>query len=193
MADIDHNTIQGILSGDENCYRQLFDEYYPMLTVFAKKYLGDLDTAREIVQDFFVGLYESRHQIEKIDSLKSYLFKSVKNRCLNYIKLNKIHQEHHEKIRSLMNEDEDDFTNRIFTTELENRIFQVVNALPERCRLVFNMSRFDGKKNEEIAHELKLSKRTVETQISKALKTLRNELSDYLKLIIISILLMFIK
>jgi RNA polymerase sigma-70 factor (ECF subfamily) len=175
----------GLKSGNEDSYQQLFEEYYPQLTIFAKKYLEDLDAARDIVQDMFVWLYESKESIGSIQSLKAYLFQSVKNRCLNYLKSQKIHRKHEALIRDKQTGLESDVAERMVEVELEEKIFKLVSGLPDRCQQVFRMSRFEGKKNNEIAEDLNISIRTVETQISKALKVLRSGLSHYLKMLIV--------
>ena len=187
LPETDHNLIQGIIKGDERSYRLLFDEYYPSLTVFAKKYVGDLDTAREITQDVFVKIYESRHLLKSVQSLKGYLFTSVRNSCLNYIKLEKIHRKHEETIKRSAIETEDDYEQKLRQVELENMMLVAISELPDKCRLILSKSRFDGMKNSEIAEELNISIRTVETQISKALKRLREALIPIAKVFIISV------
>jgi len=177
--------LTGLQSGNEKCYRELFAEYYPQLTVFAKKYVEDLDIARDIVQDMFVWLYESRDSIKSIRSLKPYLFKSVKNRCLNYLNTKKIHQVHEAMILTSQSNVEYDVESKMAEVELEEKIFQVVSGLPEKCQIIFRMSRVEGKRNSEIANDLDISIRTVETQISKALKVLRSVLIHYLKLLLL--------
>ncbi|MFC2116551.1 sigma-70 family RNA polymerase sigma factor, partial [Bacteroidota bacterium] len=132
--------------------------------------------------------FESRHLLKDVVSLKAYLFKSVQNSCLNYLKMNKIHREHQEKIYLASSGIDEDISKKMQESELRDQIFQIVSRLPDRCRQVFRMSRVDGLKNDEIARKCNISKRTVETQISKALKILRQDLAPYLKVLIINIL-----
>jgi len=106
---------------------------------------------------------------------------------------NKLHSSHAAQIRSLNQGQEIDFTDKLEQTELEYRIWKEVSKLPDQCRNIFNLSRNEGIKNKEIAKQLGISIRTVETQISKALKILRVKLAPYLNLIIINILLLFSK
>ena len=171
--------IEGIRSGRESAYQLLFELYYQVLVIFAKKYLDDLDTARDVVQEFFVYLYESRHSVIIQTSLKSYLFSSVKNRCLNQLRHEGVREKHRNMIRHSEIGREPDLDEMMDATELEARIFNIVSQLPEKCRRIYIMSRVDGKRNGEIAKELNLSIRTVETQISKALKALRNNLLSF--------------
>ena len=191
MSGNDHTLIQGLAEGRESSYKILFDEYYLVLTVYARKYLGDMDEAREIVQDVFVRIYESRQLLARVDSLKAYLFTSVRNSCYNYIKSNKTHQKHQEKIRLEQSGKKEDVMEQIQESELEQHIFRIVSGLPDRCREIFRMSRVEGLKNDEIARECNISKRTVETQISKALKVLRLELAPYLSLFFFILLYVF--
>ena len=185
MSNNDHKLIQGLVVGHESSFNTLFHQYYPALTVFARKYLGDMDLSREVVQDMFVRLYESRNLLKEVTSLKAYLYRSVRNNCLNYIKSNKIHNKHKENIRMDQAGSAPDLTEEIQESELEQRIFGIVSELPERCRQIFRMSRVEGLKNDEIAGKLNISKRTVETQISNALTKLRMELAPYLTIIIL--------
>ena len=160
-------------------FEQLFRQYYAPLVVYACKYVSDMDIAREIVQDFFVRLYEKRNTLTIDTSVKSYLYRSVYNCCINYINQRNIQDKHLKKL-ILERNDEENLENEINTVELQYRIFEIIEGLPAKCRRIFKMNRLEGFKNEEIATQLNLSKRTVETQISKALKILRNKLSDYM-------------
>lgn len=167
--------IQGLRAGRESTYAQLFETYYSLLSVFALRYVNDLETAKEIVQDLFVHIYEQRNSLLISTSLKSYLFQSVRNRCLNHLKQKKTREIHLDQLRSEAG-DGDDPEALYNETELEYRIFQIVSDLPARCKQVFWMSRVEGTKNSDIAASLNISIRTVETQISKALKILRRKL-----------------
>lgn len=167
--------VDGLRLGREQSYSRLFQEYYRPLSVFAFKYVHDLDTAREIVQDLFVSIFESRNSLVITTSLKSYLYRSVRNRCLNHIKHRGVEKKHMDQME-LENESSNDVEDRIMETELEHRIFQIVSDLPTKCREIFLMSRVKGLKNREIADQVDISIRTVEKQISNALKVLRQHL-----------------
>jgi RNA polymerase sigma-70 factor (family 1) len=147
--------------------------------VFACRYVYDIDIGREIVQDFFVRFYEKRHSITVGTSLKAYLYRSIYNSCINYINQRNIQDKHIKNI-VLEKDYEDNLETEINTVELQQRIYEVIEELPSRCKKIFKLNRFEGLKNEEIAKELNLSKRTVETQISKALKFLRRKLDHYI-------------
>lgn len=180
MENNENQIILELKAGIESSYSQLFNEYYIVLSVFAASYVHDMETAREIVQDYFVHLFEIRDSLTIKTSLKSFLFQSVKNRCLNHLKHLKLHEQH---LLNLKAESVTGFSveENMYAAELEYKIFQQVRKLPSKCQRIFKMSRMEGKKNAEIAGNLNISKRTVETQISKALKILRDNLKEYLK------------
>lgn len=183
--------LQHLKEGNEAAFDSLFQKYYSQMVVFSRKYVTDLDIARDIAQDVFVKLFENISNIHIETSIKSYLFQSTRNASLNYLQQSKIHLKHHEIIKEEKKDDIFDDSNWAEETELEHKIFNAINKLPNQCQRIFKMSRSDGKRNQEIAEELKISRRTVETQISKALKFLRNELSEYISILIIIILVFF--
>jgi len=190
LTDKEKSDITALKSGNIKAYESLFRQYYAALVIFAGKYVSDLDVAREIVQDFFVKLYEKRLSLSIDVSVKSYLYRSVYNGCINYLNQRNIHEKHIKNIgleRELLDDPEDE----IRSVDLQKKIFDSIEELPFRCRQIFKMKRFEGFKNEEIANRLNLSKRTVETQMSKALKILRSNLSGYEFLILYLNLIMF--
>lgn len=178
--------IAQIRSGDLKAYESIFHAYYEALCLFAKKMLGDMDKARDVAQDVFVTLYASKETLQINTSLKSYLFKCVYNACLNNLKQQTVYAHHHEYLKktTAFIDDHD----ALLKAELEERIRIAVESLPGQCQRIFKMNRYEGKKNSEIATELGISIRTVETQISKALNMLRANLVDYLSLILISLI-----
>ncbi len=184
MTSFDPQFVQKIKSGDEFAYKRLFDEYYVPLCIFAKRFTNDLDASKDIVQDLFVKLYHDRDHLDVKTSLKSYLYQAVKNRCLNYVKHEQIHATHISNIQLKISRESHNWSEEILETELQARIYDIISKLPSQCQRIFKMSRLDGLKNQQIADDLNLSIRTVETQISKALKTLRTDLSHYLKSLI---------
>ncbi len=169
--------------GDANAYKKIFDAYYKPLVVYSYKLVKDMDTSRDIVQDVIVNFYEKRKEIEIHTSLKSHLYQSVKNRCINHLKRENVIRTHHSNILIGEQEKEKEFFDIMEETELENRIYQIIKNLPNQCQNIFEMSRFKGYSNQEIADELSISKRTVETQISNALKKLKSKLSSYVSIL----------
>ncbi len=174
--------INRLKKGEEAAYELLFKEYYQLLTVFANKYLNDIENAKEIIQDLFVHLYEKRDHLDINSSLKSYLFRSTHNRCINYINAQKIRNKYADHVKQIDTGKENSLENEVNKTELEHALYKAIDDLPPKCQIIFKMNRFEGLSNSEIADKLSLSKRTIETQISKALKILRVKMKPYMAL-----------
>ena len=173
---------------DKPAFETLFRSFFPGLVLFAQKYVPDQDTAKEVVHNVFLNLWEKREKVDMSTPLKSYLFTSVYNRCLNSIRDQKKFDKDETVFERLNSNDFIDATDRLEEQELEQRIFDALQSLPEKCREVFMLNRFEGLKYGEIAEKHGISVKTVETQMSKALKILREKLSDYLTIIILFIL-----
>lgn len=172
----DLHIFQQIREGDAEAFSRLFDRYYSALCFFAAKYLHDMDQARSLVQQVFVDLWVKREKIEVSASVKSYLYQSVKNRCIDYLRTQKSTSEISETIENLSHIP---FFDLVEEAELNDRINSSINRLPEKCREIFLLCRFDGLKYAEIAQKLNISVKTVEMQMGIALKKLRESLSDY--------------
>jgi len=175
---------------DKRLFEQLFHEHFVHLCNFAQSFVYDLDEAKEIVQVVFTNLWLKKEEITTEKSIKSYLYTSVRNRCLNFIR-------DHKKFRSqLLDLDTAGFdmayeVNPSGISELENKVEKAIDGLPEKCAEVFKLSRFEQMKYKEIGEKLNISIKTVEAQISKALKHLREELKEYIIILILFILKMF--
>ncbi len=165
--------------GDKEAYELLFKEYYTRLVIYSDKILRDTEIAREVVQDLFVNLYEKRDSLNISTSLSSYLYKAAYNRCMNYLKSLKTKEKYIQETEIYNNMRSNVVEDFIEQAEMEAHLLKLISDLPERCRLIFTLNRFKGLSNTEIANKLNLSKRTVETQISKALKILRDNLKRY--------------
>lgn len=173
-----HAESGGRLEGQN--FERLFKEFFPPLMAFARKILGDEEEAREVVHQVFINLWEKRAKLDLSTSLKSYLFTSVHNRSLNVIRDRK-------KFSSAEVPDvagEWDVSAQIESMELEDKMREAIDSLPEKCREVFELNRFEGLKYSEIATQLGISVKTVENQMSKALKILRQQLGKYLMMIL---------
>ncbi|MFY0591620.1 RNA polymerase sigma-70 factor [Roseivirga sp.] len=192
MLNQDEIQLQQELSrGSEKAFENVFLTYFKVLAVFAKKFVGDMQTAEDLVQEVLVKLYENRNSVQFHTSLKAFLFQSVRNKCIDHLRSVKSKSEHHENIKQVNFDDQFDFNDTMIEAELEERIFHAISVLPSQCQQVFKMSRLEGKRNQEIADLLNISKRTVETQVSNALKRLRKDVFEYLKMLIIISLNMF--
>lgn len=162
----------------------LFREYYPMAVLHAQRYVQDVNAARDIAQQVFMKIYEKKDTLQIKISFKAYLFRAVGNTALTYLKKEQTHSRHSEAafaLKSTAIEDNDP----VAYEQLATKIKEIIEALPPRCQLIFKMNRLEGKRNREIAEELGLSIRTVEAQISQALKQLRKKLPKELLTILI--------
>ena len=173
-----------IKDGEHTAFEIIFRDYYRGLVVFASNFVQDIHAAEEIVQAFFVKLWEKRALIDDKQPLRSYLFTSIKNSSINYLMQKKVRKEALELIMQASEQHMLFNENLYMEKELQEKIIECIDALPERCREVFELSRNAGMKNEEIAVSLNLSKRTVEKHISNAIFTLRKNLTDYSCLIL---------
>ncbi|HWS00429.1 MAG TPA: RNA polymerase sigma-70 factor [Prolixibacteraceae bacterium] len=182
--------IDGLKRRERIVFDYIFNYYYSSLCVFSMQYLNDRSAAEDLVQDFFVALWidAPNHQIHS--SLKTYLFAGVKNRCLDFQKHQKVVQKYKTYILFSSSE-EDNLSDHLFAeSELRHAIQTSLDKLAPRCREIFQLSRLNGFTNEEIAGKLGLSKRTVELQISNALKILRKELVAYLPVCLVGLLIL---
>ncbi|MGF7138359.1 RNA polymerase sigma-70 factor [Roseimarinus sediminis] len=170
-----------IKKGKRKSFELLFKSYYAPLCVFARRYIDDPDECEELVQSFFLKLWENRKTINITGSLPSYLFSSVRNRCLNFLQHQKVKRNYRDELLHVQNEDEfNDFPE----IDLMQKIEKAIESLPPKRREIFILSRQHGLKYREIANQLNLSVKTVEVQMGHALKHLRSELKDYHTLLI---------
>lgn len=177
--------ISAIREGNERIFEETFRKYYQSLCNYANSILKEMDEAEEVVQNLFLSIWEKRSNLEINISLKSYLYRAVHNHCLNRIKHLKVKEEYHQYAVNFYDSSYESVSQTVMKNELETKIEEAIRKLPEQCRLIFRMSRFEELKYHEIAEQLELSPKTVENQIGKALKILRVELAEYLPLIII--------
>jgi RNA polymerase sigma-70 factor (ECF subfamily) len=175
------------LSHSESILKQqfeaLFRAYFTGLCYFARKYTGDTDSAKEIVHQVFIRIWENRNTFAWDKPAKSYLYTAVYNRSLNFLRDQRKFVSHDEALKHHAMNEQVVPENTLEASELENRIMAALKRLPEKCREAFELSRFEGKTYPEIAENLNISVKTVESHMSKALRFLRDELKDYLMLV----------
>ena len=184
----DQYLFQKIKIGNEAALELIYKKYYAGLYYHAKKIVHIETVAKDIVQDSFLKIWENRSKISIQTSLSSYLYHTVYNNSLNYLKHQQIKNDHLNSIKERIEKAESAFAissdhgqSILIAKELNGQINGAINNLPEKCREIFKLSRFDNLKNHEIADRLNVSINTVQKQISIALKKLRAELSEQLK------------
>lgn len=177
--------IQLLAKRDESAFEQVFKTYYKKLHAYVCTMLKDEAFAEEIVQQVFFKLWERADTITIGGSVAAYLYRAVHNESLNYIKHQKVKAAHQLHVAYSMKNHTEPAPKTLQAKELEQKIQSVLNELPEQCRTVFQMSRYEEMKYREIAETLRISIKTVENQVSKALKILRDRLTEYLPLLFI--------
>lgn len=180
------NLDEDLSLSEEIGFEKLFKLYYSRLIFFANKFVNDLDVAEELVSETFAALWENKCKYSFNSSFSGFLFKIVQNRCLNYLKHKKVESEYVNYLlkNNLLKEASCFEEDKLVAKEFETYILEAINNLPERCREVFKLSRFEQKKNREIADLLNISNKTVERQMTIALEKLRFRLQHFLVLIL---------
>ncbi|HAQ19339.1 MAG TPA: RNA polymerase sigma-70 factor [Prolixibacteraceae bacterium] len=164
--------------GDEWAFQSLFRKYYSAMCHFARQFLNDSELAEETVQDMFVKIWEKRETLNIETSVKHYLFRSIRNKCLNQIQHEKIKKQYAGMVLESSHQDIDP-EHYYIEVGLIQRIEQSIDALPPKRKEIFRLSREQGMKYKEIADTLNISIKTVEAQMGLALKHLRHELKDF--------------
>jgi RNA polymerase sigma-70 factor (family 1) len=177
--------LEKLREGDKTAFTYIFSAYYTDLVLFSTTFTKDLLISEEIVQNIFVELWENREFITVATSLKSYLLKTVQNRCLDTIRHNKIRQKYSDQVLEHSLLMENDTENYILNSELEQKLDLALHQLPDEVAEAFRMNRFDGMKYSDIAREQHVSVRTIEVRIGKALKLLRTLLKDFLMTLLV--------
>ena len=179
--------VQQLKNGVDVAYKYLYDQHYQILCHVAAQYVKDDFLAETIVGDVIFHLWEVRETIEINTSVRSYLMTCVRNRCIDYLKSQYHKREVAHSDTGLRDfpvlqyvKDDDYPLGKLLEKELEDEIMNAINRLPDECRRVFNMSRFENRKYEEIAQELKISVNTVKYHIKHALALLHEDLGKYL-------------
>jgi len=176
----DEEKMENFSVSDEDTFEQLFKEYFRELHVYSFSVLRDWDLAEEVVQTLFLKLWENGSWKRVETSMKSFLYRSVYHESLNVLRQYKVRRNYENSILYTMKNETEYATSPVELNELEERIRISLNRLPEKCRTVFQLSRFGELKYHEIASQLGISVKTVETQMGKAIRMMRRDLKDYL-------------
>lgn len=176
--------LEYIQKGKDEYFESLFKKYYLPLTRFAWRYVGSEAIAEELVQELFTILWESRRDWEVSGSVKSYLYRSVRNLSLNHIKHQEVRKRYDKEWGGGETYSEIEYYDDARIRQVRNAIKQAIEELPVRSRMTYSMHRYDGLTYEEIAEVLDISVKTVESRMTRTLKQLRTRLSYLLPILV---------
>lgn len=170
------------LESDSKAFRDFFNLFYARLLRLANYYLSSMYASEEVVSYVFIGVWKNRKNLQDISKVEAYLFTAVKNKCINYMRdnkssqmvpLNDLYETSHLEFSSPMNE--------LLNQELREKVLGIIDNLPPRCKLVFELVKDEGLKYKEVAEMLDISVKAVEAHVSKAMITLRKGIYPYIK------------
>ncbi|MCQ4874454.1 MULTISPECIES: RNA polymerase sigma factor [Odoribacteraceae] len=171
------DVLMGLKRREESALAILFDMYYEKLYLFAEKYIYDSDKAHDIVQDVFLRIWETAERLVLKSSIQHYLFASVRNGCLNYLKSLQIEDRNNRKYVEAYIESQN--VDMVEDEELLVKIRQVLDELPDKCREVCLLRFVEGYKYSEIAASLAMNENTVKAQLHRGMERLRQAFSGY--------------
>jgi RNA polymerase sigma-70 factor (ECF subfamily) len=181
--------VEKIIAGNHTAFEILFKTYSQRLIYFSRRYVLDKQIAENIVQDVFLRIWQNKGNLDPAKNIQSYLFTAVKNESLKQLRHLSVEKQQQENVSRLsvveLNPDE-----AIDKNELTGELNKALNNLPLKCREIFTMSRFDQLKYSEIADILGISIKTVETQMGRALKKLREQLAHLISIILFLMILL---
>lgn len=164
-------------SGDEIALRRIFDRHYPLLIGDIYRIVPDEDSCQDLAQEVFVELWRKRSDLDIHTSLRAYLRRAAVNKALNFIKTNRRYVfDEPETLSNIADHSARDIHRKIEQETLEDALHAAIERLPDKCRAVFSLSRFEQMSHREIADKLGISVKTIENQITKAMKILREAL-----------------
>lgn len=173
-------------------FSRVYSIYFPKLVRFAREFVLSTEDAENIIQDIFIYLWEHKELLDTLTNLNAFLFTLVKNKCIDQLRHRKLLERKREEFKTVLDKEiqlklyalQQFDENALSNEDIEIILNNAINSLPEKCREVFILSRMEGLKNREIAERLNISAKTVENQMTTAIRKLRVELKDYLPLFI---------
>lgn len=169
----DKQLLDEIKHDSESAYHQLFQKYYTMLCYHAYKTYPDQHKVKDFAQDVFMDIWKKRKELQIHTSLPAYLRRAVTNKSIDYIRSQRFN------FNTVPDKKVEVIQENLEFSQLEEAIKHAVDSLPEKCKIVFSLSRYEGLKHKEIAEKLGISVKTIENQITKALKVLRVAVNNY--------------
>lgn len=173
---MDKLNIRHINRGNKSAFKDLFDQYFNALAAFGYKFVPDVSVVEDMVQEVFITCWEKRGDFTHINALKSFLYTSVRNKCLNHLKHQAVQKKHE---NSLVYELESDhyFGNHMIEEEVFNQLHTEIRDLPKSSQEIMMLA-LNGLKNQEIADELDISLNTVKTQKKIAYSKIKDRMGD---------------
>ncbi|WP_256009256.1 RNA polymerase sigma-70 factor [Desertivirga xinjiangensis] len=164
-------------------YRYLWDEYFSTLSGFAESYIKSKETAEEIVSDVLFQVWSKKEDLETIQHLKVYLFTAVRHKCFRHLSKQKKQEEvllyTDEPAENLSQDTAADPETQLLSAELKKIIASVVDNLPPRCKLIYQLIREQGHRNKDVAVRLKISVNTIDAQLAIAIKKISSAIALY--------------
>ncbi len=179
---------KGLKEGNKEIFEEIYKQYYSPLCFYCVRYVGDMEEAKEIVQGLFLKIWLKRNELDINTSVKSYLYRAVQNYALNYLHQQKTKQKYIINKAHFPNQMSENGQIKLEEEELKKLIKRAVLKLPEKRREIFELSRYENMKYSQIAEHLTISVKTVEAQMSKSLKYLRQVLKEYLPVFLLQII-----
>ncbi|MCV9386158.1 RNA polymerase sigma-70 factor [Reichenbachiella ulvae] len=193
MLISEEEILDRISEDDKSAFEQIFRLYYTDLSRYCLKYVRDEHVAEELVQEVFINIWDRRHTLSITTSVKAYLFTAVRNRSFNYLKLQIPKEQRKIGVEDVLDltDGSEEREGNMAIEELYSYVQEAIDALPPKCKVIFNLSRSGGMTYKEIAEELDLSVKTVENQVGHALRKLREQLTPLWDKIMLLILFHF--
>ena len=173
--------VEAIKKGDQAAFRELFEDYYPVLCVFATKFLRDEEQCKDVAQEALLAYWERREDFDDIYKVKGFLYKVAHNHCLNILKRRKVGEQY---LQEEFCEVEESFEKEMVRQETYLLVRKAVGILPAQMRRIVEMT-MDGGKNSKIAAELGITEGTVHAAKKVAYKKLRDLLKDHFYLLLL--------
>ena len=182
--------LEQLKRGDDLAFKQLFEQYYSLMCSVAYEYVDDYFVSRTVAEDVILNIWNKKESLEIKSSLKQYLLTSTRYKSIDYLRQNSKNKNFVDIDEVINSNDrcflsDDDLFERIITEELDLKIKNIINNMPEECRTVFVLSRYEGLRNNEIAEKLNISINTVKYHIKNSLNRLRIELQEYIAILFV--------
>ncbi len=164
---------------NKKTFEEIYKKHYISMCLFSASIVKNKESAEIVVNDVFYKIWKNKEKLNINTSIKSYLFRAVRNTSINFLKSNKNFENIEDSIwlnDNILNNDKDP----LISKEIEKEILEVIEKLPEKRKIVFKLNRIEGYKNKEIAKKMNISEKTVKNQLTEALKFLRENLKKYL-------------